>query len=754
MRILMLISMGFTMGICYLTGTFPLSFSLILNLVMLGAVLYWHKTQYLEDVLLWLLCGATFALGYFVTYEHYFYQSLQDYHGQSQEIVAEVRDFPTWGSYSYSVMVDVEFPQMPVKSLLYMDKEASQLKPGDKIIATSSLYTGGETFDGEEISYYTAKGILLRGTVSDVESIEAVDGVTWKHLPAYLANWLKEGIYSVFPSKYASVIQALLTGNKENLTEQFSTALQRSGLSHTVAVSGMHLAFLAGLLRLLLPAGRRISAFLVIVVMILFMLMTGSTPSIMRATVMIVMLQLAPLFGRERDDATALSFSVMLILLQNPFAINHVGLHLSVLSVMGILCFADKIQRFFGKVLRFDWQFAKFSLKKFLSSSISATFSAMFFTTPVVGYYFGSISLIAPISNILCLGAVSYAFGVGLISATVGILFPTLGKLLSLSALPLLEYLLWTVTQLSKLPLASLSLESVYYQVFLVFVYVLLVGWMLFPKKKTVFVPVILIPLAFFSAMAVHRYHYFQQDLSFEVFDVGQGQSILFQVEDTLLLSDCGGSSGNEVGNMVADSIQALGRNNLELVVLSHCHADHCNGMMQLMERVHIQTIAMPPVDMENPLQVEILEKAEACGTEIWIIEEESIEPLGNDSQIRLLPPLGWGDANEEGLTLLISVGEVDVLMTGDMGSEFEEILVETYQLPDVEVFVVGHHGSRFSSSELYLDSITAEIAIISVSGSNTYGHPTNEVLWKLHERDIAVYRTDLQGKIAFQLTG
>lgn len=752
MRKLMLLGIGFSMCILNIASGYPVWLLLLLNVVVVSGIFWDTGFSAWEMVLCYIITGVVCALSYFLLYYQGFYAPLREYHGEEQEISAVVVSFPDWGSYSYSVEVAVEFPEHTVKTLLYMDSQAGGLLPGDRISTTAKLYTAEETFSGEKITYYTAKGILLRGVSSGDLEIEQAEGISLSHLPTYLAYWLREGIFSVFPSRYAGVIQALVTGNGENLSLEFDTALERVGLSHTIAVSGMHLAFLAGLLRMLLPKGRKLSSLAIIVLMILFMLVSGSTPSIMRATVMIVMLELAPLFGRERDDGTALSVAVMVILLENPLSVNHVGLHLSLLSVMGIMMFSQKIQTYFTEHFHYDWEFARFTPLKFVISSCSTTFAAMIFTTPLVAYYFGTLSLVAPISNLLALSAVSFVFGGGLLASLMSWSF--LGTVISFPLLPVIEYLYWVIPFLSRNPLSAVTMDSFYYRAFLVFVYVLLGIWLIIPDKKDLYSLVFTAYLGFLLCFFLHKWSYFQGDLSMEVFDVGQGQSILFQVEDTLILSDCGGNSRDNAGNIAADAIQSMGKGKLELLVLSHFHADHANGVLPLMERVFIETIAMPVLSEEDPVQEEIIQKALEYGTELWMIEEESVLPLSEGKEIRLFPALGTGDANEEGLTLLITVGETDVLLTGDMGSDIEEILVDTYALPDVEVFVVGHHGSKFSSSEVFLDAITAEIAIISVSGSNSYGHPTEEVLDKLEARNIQVYRTDLQGDMKFSLTG
>ncbi len=752
MRKLMYCAIGFAMAIFLVASP---ENSVLLALFSVGSfAIIARRFSLGKKAWLFLFSGALVGFCYILLFTALFFTPLEGYYDETLEVQGTVLEFPQWQTYQYSVLVSLELQGKGVKTLLNMDKSAENLQPGDQFSTLATLHNAQESYYGEFSTYYTSKGILLWGSTEGALEISEVGADVWKYFPSYLAQNLKNGIWKVFPERYAGTVQALVTGNRDDLTEHFSSSLERAGLSHTVAISGMHLAFLAGMMRLFLPSGRKWTAGVIIFIMFLFMLVSGSTPSIMRATVMIVLLHLAPLFGRERDDGTALALALALILLQNPFAANHMGLHLSVLSVAGILCLSDKIQEKLSSYFHYDWEFATMSPQKFILSSISATMSAMIFTTPLVAIYFGSVSLIAPLSNLLTLWAISFAFAMGLSCGILSLFFPILATFLSFPLLPILEYLLRMIPILATNPLASIHMDNFYYRIFLFFVYVLLfLAWYL-PGKKSVFPPLLASVFAFGLAFSVHHFSYFRTDFSFEVFDVGQGQSILFTIEDTLVLSDCGGNSSQNVGDMVADRIQSLGRNKLDLLVVSHFHDDHANGVVQLLDRIDVEVIAMPQPKDEDRLQQEVLEKMREKGTELWVISQETVVPVTENAHLRLFPPLGAGDSNEEGLTLLVTVGEVDVLLTGDMGSDIEEVLVSTYELPDVEVFVVGHHGSKFSTSEVFLDTIQAEIAIISVSGRNSYGHPTPEVLWKLYDRDIQVFRTDLHGSMWFQATG
>ena len=137
---------------------------------------------------------------------------------------------------------------------------------------------------------------------------------------------------------------------------------------------------------------------------------------------------------------------------------------------------------------------------------------------------------------------------------------------------------------------------------------------------------------------------------------------------------------------------------------------------------------------------------------DVVYVEKEGAFPMGQAS-LRLYPPLGEGDLNEQGLTVLCSAGDYDVLITGDMAGSTEKKLTERYPLPDIELLVVGHHGSKYSSTKEFLEAVRPETAVISV-GDNSYGHPTDEALLRLMAAGCEIYRTDLQGNILLTVKG
>jgi competence protein ComEC len=292
---------------------------------------------------------------------------------------------------------------------------------------------------------------------------------------------------------------------------------------------------------------------------------------------------------------------------------------------------------------------------------------------------------------------------------------------------------------LSRLPFAAVDLGSVYYTLWLLFAYAVFC-LCLFRRgeKGRLWLGPVAVVVVLCAAVAFSRLTVTAPGLTVAVLDVGQGQSVVLCSSRYAAVVDCGGNAAENAGDSAADYLQNLGRSHLDLLVLTHFHDDHANGVAQLMARMTGQTVAMPPPADERGKRIELL--AGRAGAEIRYITQPQHLALGG-AVVTLYPPLGGEGENENGLAMLCSAGEFDVLITGDMGAELESRLVRYRELPDIELFVAGHHGSKYSSSDTLLRAVTPELAVIS-TGRNSYGHPAPETLERLAGYGIEIYRT------------
>lgn len=766
MRILATFAFSFTAaifaGIYGKLDHFLLPLGGILIVITLSLGLTIRKKSRVRTRTLLILSGLAFGFVWTALYMAVFFQPARDLDDRTVRMKATVADWPQEGTYGgYTVLVKAETDSwVKVSAILYTDGQGASLRPGDQIETVAHCTLGDRTFTGETITYYTAKGIFLRATAYGRLDIRRPAHLAPQYFAVWTSKAMNEAIETAFPEDVSGFVRALVTGNRGYLTDEFTTSLERTGLSHTVAVSGMHLAFLTSLLIALLGQGKRSTAFFTILWVVLFCGIAGNTPSVLRAAIMVLMLQFAPMLNRERDGATSLSVALMFLLWVNPFSATHIGLQLSFTAVAGILLVSDRIQNYLLKRFRIDELHRPKNWRQkllragayFVISSLSATLGANILTVPLVAIHFNMVSMIAPVSNLLTIWAISFLFLGGLGVGILGVVLPGAAAALATICTQLAHYLQWVVEQLAKPALAALPLESVYYRAWLVLAYGLILTVVCMKGRRTAWMPLSAGAAGLLLAILLTRASYYTGHMSVTVLDVGQGQSVLVRTGTFFTLVDCGGDGRDNPGDVAANYLQSLGRSKIDLLVVSHYHADHANGIPQLLGRVDVGEIALPNVEEADPLRKEIIGAAAEKNIPIRFIEKTTCFGLSEDWRVSIFPPTAdGGTTNELGLTVLATARSTDVLITGDMEQEGELRLVKEVSLPDLEVLVAGHHGSETSSTPELLEAVKPELALISVGLNNRYGHPSWDTLVRFDHVGTNIYRTDLYGTIEVQ---
>ena len=209
---------------------------------------------------------------------------------------------------------------------------------------------------------------------------------------------------------------------------------------------------------------------------------------------------------------------------------------------------------------------------------------------------------------------------------------------------------------------------------------------------------------------------------------------------------DCGGSNADEAGAYAADYLNRAGVERLDYLILSHYDADHIGGVPELLREMAVGTIYLPDTPFDEEARDALTAEAAAHGAEVCILREDCTIPLGTGS-LTVFAPVSLESDNAACASILYSLGDYDMLATGDLDEAAEHRLLQTHSLPKVEVYIVGHHGSSTSSGMELLRTIQPETALISV-GKNSYGHPAAETLKRLSELGTVVYRTDLNGDL------
>ena len=747
MRRLALLGGGFSLGIFLAQYLLPPALwlpgaGLCLTLTALAAFLL-RKTDLPRRRALLLGCALAAGLGYNALYTQLVLSPAELLADTEREAVTmTLCEYPEATSYGAQVTVRLN-GLTPGKAVYYGSEALLGREPGNTVTCDVS-FGSARSVRGEEIRSFTAKGVFLLCYRRGEETVETGSAGSLRWLPQRTARAMAERIDEIFSQDSAPFLTAILTGDRSGIPQKAGDDLSEVGLYHLLAISGMHCAYLMELLYLVLGRHRRrLTAFLGLPLLLFYALLSGASPSVLRACVMLSFLLFAPLFGRERDSLTAIFAALLLILLANPFAAASVSLQLSFAAIGGILWVTPKLSDWLGKGRDLG------AAGRFVTGSVSVSLGAMVFTTPLCAVYFNSLTLISPVSNLLCLWCVGLIFCGGLLAVALSFLWLPLGPVLAFVPGLLVRYLLWMAGLLAKIPYHALYFSNPYLKYWLGLLYLLFgIAWLSREKgKRKWLLSAGLSAACLLYAVYLGSLRYAYGSLNAEVLDVGQGQSVILSSQGDFALTDCGSlNRWKDAGGIAAEALQSAGCRQLRYLLLTHYDYDHVSGVQGLLARVGAETLLCPPDGGDTDAQAAILAAAEANGTEVRFITEETTLPLG-EATLTVYPPLGDDSSNERGLVYLVSAGDYDLLITGDIDAEMEQRLIERYDLPDIEALVVGHHGSKYSTSSELLDALRPETAFISV-GSNSYGHPSDQAMERLAERDITIYRTDLQGDL------
>lgn len=684
--------------------------------------------------------GLAVALFWSWGYEQLVLQPRRELCGENRSMTATVADTPV--ETDLGSRVTVRLPEG--RAMLYLNCPPDELALGDRVTLTATIMdaTGAGAYDS---LYYQAKGISLLAYQTGALHLKRPERLPVSCWAVSCTGLLRRQIERLFSADAAPFACALLTGDTSGLSFETRNQLSITGIAHIVSVSGMHVSLLVGIVMLLTRRRRRLSALICIPVTVFFAAMLGFNPSVTRAVLMNAVILMAPIFRRENDGPTSLGLALLLLLGANPWAIANVSLQLSFASMVGLFWLSPRLYR---------WAMGRFStrtlrtmhpwLRRVLSSCatvLSASFGATALTAPLVALYFGTVSIVGPLTNLLVQPLLSLTFSASFPAVLLGVCRP-LGLAAGWVLSALIRFALRLVELCAALPYASVYTQSVYIIAWLLTAYAMLLVFLL--RKKTCRPRTFACWLVITLLCAIAFSGFSDSEASVTAYDVGQGQCILLRSDGLTAMVDCGGDEGDENGEAVARSLLMDGTTHLDVLVLTHFDTDHVCGTGQLLSRISVGQIFVPMAEPSNN-RTEIYALAEEYNITVTEVTSATTVEFSTGT-LQLLPPEDPTQDNAS-LAALMTVDDYDVLITGDMNISGERYLLHTYELPDLEVLVAGHHGSKYSTAAELLAVTAPDVVIISV-GENSYGHPTPEVLGRIAACGATIYRTDLDGTV------
>lgn len=539
--------------------------------------------------------------------------------------------------------------------------------------------------------------------------------------------------------------KALLLGDKSSLSDGQYSLLKDAGLAHVAAVSGLHVGYAAAFMLAIFSFIKKRSLRYALTFPWLLLLAgaAGFSPSVLRAVFMICAGYAGALLMRKMDSLNVLCAVLTAFLAVSPFSARSLSLLLSFSAAAGLAVLARPLTvGITTLVFRFSGRVADGFLKT-LISLFSVSLACTVFTVPVMAAVFGSMSFAGMAANILCLWAVKYIF---ILSALTVLLSPIgfLAPLFTAVSAVInwgVAYIMTVSEMFSGTFLANIKADPVLIILAAVFGYIV---YIISGKKKKrggkkngspvrILVSVLAAVAVLLSSSLFRQSAVPSDDKLHVVFcDVGQGDGAYVSINEKAVVFDCGGSK--DAGSAVTERLRADGVTEIDYIVLSHLHDDHANGISELFDDWDIDEVIIPYTEGDASILVELSMLAAEEGAEITMLDEDAFRQFG-DAKITILTEQlesEASDQNENSLVSEVTLVNFRVMFTGDITARAEKRLVDAYggSLSST-VLCVPHHGSKYSSSEAFLEAVSPSLSVISV-GKNSYGHPADEVVTRL----------------------
>lgn len=611
--------------------------------------------------------------------------------------------------------------------------------------------------------YLRSRGVILEGWAGDASSIErrgAGEGSP-ALTPAYAFRArLIQAVGRVLPPDQASLLVAMTLGERSGVPRQINEAFQNSGTYHILAISGLNVSLLAAALFVVLKAVRvplRVSALISMGLVTVYAVLAGGSASVVRAAVMADVYLLGLVLDREADSLNTLALSALGLLLWQPLLLFDVGFQLTFVATAAIVVAVDRLPLT-----------ALSAPSRWIATSVLLSIAAFLTTAPILALTFHRISPIGILANLPIVPLSGLLTGAGMLFAVLATIIPdSLGWFAALIGW-LIDLLVGLAGWFTRLPFASVQLFPPTAPMVVCY-YAALGAAVAATGRRWLRLTACAAALAFVILVAVRLLPIFQGgQLRMTVLDVGQGDGIVLELPGKrTILIDGGGLFDDrfDIGEQVVVPFllsRWIGR--LDLVVLSHPHADHLNGLQAVLRRFPVGQVwdngertAMPTyIWLEEALRDKLVpHKIIHDGYRTSEFAPVQIAVLHPSSPLVHRSPRGrFSDVNSNSLVLTVRYGQVAFLLPGDIEQEAERLLLENGADLQAQVLKVPHHGGRTSSSEPFLTRVHPRVAVVSAGYRNRFRHPHPETVDRYRASGIRLYRTDLDGAVTVTTDG
>lgn len=646
-----------------------------------------------------------------------------------------------------------------------LTKFYNEIEIGDRVEIKGTVQKARGRRNPGEFDYYKyllSKEITALIYLKDVNNIKIENrkNTPFENTIFQTRKRTSEIIDNIYNKKTAALIKGLLLADRSEIDYRAKESFINAGVIHVLAVSGLHVGFIVVIFLFLFNRFNiYIRTVLTIIGLILFLLLTNSPPSVFRATIMAVVMLLSFLSNRGYNPINSLALAALILLLLNPSDLFSPGFQLSFSAVLSILILYPIFKQ------KIDLLNVKNKIIKYLLLFSAVSFAAQLGTLPFTLIYFHKLSLISLVANLFVIPLIGIIICLAILSVSVSLFWIWGGMIYASSNMLTTDILFDFVVLFGGFEISHLYINDfsiidslIYYFFFSLSLYAL---WK-FKSLIRYFIFMILITANLFLFLSLDNKDLLPDGkFSILMIDIGQGDSFLLKFPDgTTAMIDAGNATSyfDNGERVIMPLLKTLGINEIDYAFISHVDGDHYRGFLSMFPKGIINRVYKPIIDTTQMKDVN-LEKIISNKKINMTYYRKEILSFGsiqfyilNDTTLSNYKRF---DSNNKSGIFKIVHGENSFLFMGDAEKISERLWINVYKnFLQSDVLKVGHHGSKTSSSDIFLNIVNPDIALISAGAFNNFNHPSPIIMDKLRERMIDIYRTDQEGAILIQSDG
>ena len=652
-------------------------------------------------------------------------------------------------------------------------------------------------FDYER--YMNLQGIYATGFIADNSQIillrKNAASITRLKLESF-RSYLKQIIYENALSPQREIIEAITIGNQNEIPSDVRENFNKTGTSHILSISGLHIGIVAAAAFFFISLILKTSEYLMLrfniiklasagafIFVLIYTFIAGMGIPVIRASLMALIFLGALLLGKQKDIYNILALAGLIILIVSPEAFFDISFQLSFAAVFAIIYLVPSFSNPSFPFIE-SWPILVQKIFKQIYLSIIVCIAATLGTIPLIVFYFNRVSAITIIANLITvplLGTIALAFSMAFIlsafiSASIAGIFIKLSSFfvqISVEIITRLATLSWSSFTFTKPTVMEII-------IFYLFIFLLMESIDFFRgkgRKKGFFqrYPFVLkclliASLLFFTVNAIYLFSKdkFSTELKVTAIDVGQGSSVLVRFPGgKKMLIDGGGFSDSsfDMGKMVIAPFLYHERiNTIDIVVLSHPHPDHLQGLLYITNNFNVKEVWSTGQQSEDEIFQQWQKIIAQKKIKMNSLSAQSPTPKINGVQLNVLWPLkpisvnasdlSSGEVNDDSLVLKIKYGNVSFLFPADITSSVESSLIKSKKDLSSDVLFVPHHGSYHSSSIDFINKVSCRYAVVSAGKANAFRHPHQRTLDRYKSFSVKLLRTDKDGAITLSTDG